>query len=143
MLPDYDILDDEITDDNFASELEAQPLPSLTHKLNSDMSIHDMIDGVDALKQSIYKVLSTERYRYGIYSFDYGIELEDLKEMSIRRASEELEDRIKDALMQDDRIESIDDFTAEIKNKHTILVSFIVNTNYDSFQIDKEVEINV
>ena len=36
------------------------------------------IEGLGALKQAIYKVLSTERYEYPIYSFNYGIDIESL-----------------------------------------------------------------
>ena len=38
-------------------------------------------DGKEAMKQVIYKILMTERFRYVIYSWNYGVELEDLFEV--------------------------------------------------------------
>lgn len=38
------------------------------------------MDGMEAVKQAVYKILQTERYKYVIYDWNYGVELEDLLE---------------------------------------------------------------
>ena len=40
--------------------------------------IQGTVDDLDAVIQTIYKILNTERYEYEIYSWDFGIELVDL-----------------------------------------------------------------
>ena len=40
--------------------------------------INGLTDGIEAMKQVIYKILNTDRYEYLIYSWNYGIELNDL-----------------------------------------------------------------
>lgn len=71
------------------------------------------LDGLDALKYSVSKILSTERYRYAIYSWNYGIETTDLYGMPHDYVAMELKRRIKEALTQDDRVLDIEDFKYE------------------------------
>src|SRR5690606_27931875 len=50
--------------------------PSRTYKLEFARGrVAGMTDGLDAIKQAVYKILQTDRFRYEIYSFDYGHEL--------------------------------------------------------------------
>lgn len=63
-----------------------------------------MYDGREAMEQVIYKILNTERYRYVVYSWNYGIELMDLFGMPADYVCPVLEKRISEALLQDDRI---------------------------------------
>lgn len=69
------------------------------------------LDNIEAVKQAVYKILNTEKFEYPIYSFYYGIELNKLigKERPYVRA--ELQRMIKEALMQDDRIRAVSDFS--------------------------------
>lgn len=71
------------------------------------------LDGLEALKYAVSKILSTERYRYAIYSWNYGIELQDLYGMPHDYVAMELKRRIEEALTQDDRILDIEDFRYE------------------------------
>lgn len=117
MLPtdniDYDIEDVSII--NFDVRQE----PSKTFKLNIEKSkIDGICDDVEALKQTIFLILNTERYQHLIYSWNYGVELNDLIGEPISFVIPELERRIKEALIQDDRIENVDNFEFEnIKGK--------------------------
>ena len=54
--------------------------PSYTYNVEfeADGQINGFTDGLKAMKLAVFKILSTERYRYPIYSWNYGIELEDL-----------------------------------------------------------------
>ena len=80
-----------------------------TYKM-SDTQIAGFVDGMEALKQSIYKSLSTEQYEYPIYSFQYGIAWKQLigEDRSYVRA--ELRRMVEELLMRDDRIRSVDGF---------------------------------
>ncbi|MBQ2994180.1 MAG: DUF2634 domain-containing protein [Peptococcaceae bacterium] len=97
------------------------------------------VDGVDALKQAIYKMLMTERYRYPIYSWNYGIELEELIGKPMSYVRPELERRIREALLVDDRIKEVDTFTFSEADKNSLEVTFIVHSIYGDIEVVKEV----
>lgn len=88
--------------------------------------IRGFIDGIEAIRQTVYFILHTERYVYPIYSWDYGVELSDLfgRPMSYVRA--ELPRRIREALVMDDRIDDVTDFTFEDKGKNILQTYFTV-----------------
>ncbi|HBF3487157.1 TPA: DUF2634 domain-containing protein, partial [Clostridioides difficile] len=119
---DYDIEDVSII--NFDVRQE----PSKTFKLNIEKNRVDGIcDDVEALKQTIFLILNTERYQHLIYSWNYGVELNDLIGEPISYVIPELERRITEALIQDDRIENIDNF--EFQNiKGKVQCRFSVHT---------------
>ena len=49
--------------------------PSRTYAVNWQTGrVSGTVDGMDALKQAIYKVLQTERFAHLIYSWNYGFE---------------------------------------------------------------------
>lgn len=78
-------------------------------------SIRGYTDGLDAMKQAIFKILQTERYQYIMYSWNYGIETLDLYGEPISYVCPELERRITEALLWDERIESVDNFEFDLK----------------------------
>lgn len=140
MIPDLNnVYDDETVESDFTVETE----PSKTYKLNTDDSvIVGKIDETDALKQAIMKILTTERYENLIYSWNYGIELQDLYGQPSDYVMAELEHRISDALTADDRIESVTDYTAEQTDKESIHCAFTVNTvSGERLNIEQEVTI--
>lgn len=131
MIPVHNI---EIDDKEFEEEIE----PSYTYAINEDR-ISGYIDGKEAIKQAIYLIINTERFEYIIYSWDYGIELQDLIGESISYVKSEVKRRITEALICDDRIYSIDDFIFEQLSKKILLVKFTANTIYGSVDIETEV----
>ena len=80
--------------------------PSYTYSLDyaRDSQIRGFTDELEAMKQAIYKIINTERYEYIIYSWNYGIELQDLFGQPIPYVYAELQRRISEALLADDRI---------------------------------------
>ena len=121
-------------------DLEVENQPSKNYKMHIEQNIiNDSCDELEAMKQVIYKILNTERYQYIIYSWNYGIELHDLFGEPVSYVCPELERRISEALMQDDRIESVDDFEFDVSKKRTVNVSFTVHTIYGSVEIEKAV----
>lgn len=120
-------------------ELENQP--SETFRMDSEkQKICGYTDELEAVKQAVYKILSTERYQYVMYSGDYGIELLDLYGQPASYVCPELERRISEALTWDDRIESVSDFKFDVRKKGEILVAFTVHTIFG--EIDAERTVN-
>ena len=112
---------------------------SRTYRLSSDR-IQGYTDGIEALKQAIYKVLNTERYEYPIYSFNYGIELENLLGKDPVYVQIELKRRIRECLLRDDRITEVDNFKFEV-NGDEIKCTFDVHSIFGNFTASRGVTI--
>lgn len=102
--------------------------------------INGYVDNLPSVEQSVYLILGTERYKYPIYSWDYGIELIDLFGKPIPYIIAVLPRRIKEALMVDNRISDVVDFNFDKKGSK-LAVSFTVITNQGSFSTDLEVNV--
>jgi len=110
---------------------------TLQHKMIAkDLRINGMCDDAEALRQSIYKILMTERYKYPAYSWDYGIYLDDLIGGDVQYAETEIESRIRDALSNDDRIKDITNFDIT-RQKGEIMARFTVVSIYGEIQIER------
>ena len=96
------------------------------------------VDSLKAMEQAIYKIIRTERYKYIIYSWNYGIELEDLFGMPVEYCVVELERRILEALLQDNRITAVNGFEFDTESERgTILIKkFIAETVFGEIQIN-------
>jgi len=113
-------------------EREEMVLPSTTYHVHNGR-ILGRIDGIDAIAQAVDKILRTELFAYVIYGPNYGIELERLigEEMDFVKA--DLERTISEALLADDRIESISDFEMFQSKKNTLMCEFKVQTLEGSY----------
>ena len=85
--------------------------------------------------------MNTERYKYVIYSFNYGIQREDLYGKSIDNAILKLQYRISNALNADDSINSVTNFEFDSKERGVLKVKFIVNSIYGEIEINYEFNI--
>lgn len=113
-----------------------------SYKLNIEKNtIEGKCDGIEAIKQTIYCILNTERFEYLMYSWNYGVELKNLIGEQSTFVIPELERVIKEALLQDDRIEDVIEFTFNQTSKNTIAVKFKVITTLEDFTIEKEVSL--
>lgn len=120
--------------------LEVETQPSKNYKMHiQDNIISGTCDGLEAMKQVIYKILNTERYRYPIYSWNYGVELSDLVGEPVSYVCAEAERRITEALTQDDRIDKVSDFKFDITNKHEVVCTFVVRTIFGDVESQKGV----
>ena len=123
------------------NELEINSMPSKTYKLNYGKNqIYDTTDDLQALKQAIYIILNTERYNYLIYSWDFGVELKKLIGMEKFQATAQLEQAIKDALLQDSRILNVENFSFAFERK-TVTATFTVKTIFGDIESEKVVKI--
>lgn len=120
--------------------VEESPTRTYKMKLFGDR-INGKTDEQEAMKQAIYKILNTERYSYSIYSWNYGIELKDLFGKPKNFCKSELKRRIKEALIQDERILDVNAFSFEDKKRRELAITFMANTIYGDVNITKEVQI--
>lgn len=128
-------------DNIFGKELEIANENSYTYKISKikdGVRVKNYVDELEAVKQAIFLILSTERYKYPIFSWDYGIELDDLFGREKEFVIPELPRRISEALIQDDRISEVSDFSFSV-NKNVYSVSFTVSTIFGKIQTSKEV----
>lgn len=127
--------------DGFEVELEIDEELETTKTYNLlDNKIQGYIDGLESLEQAIYKVLNTEKYECPIYSFSYGIELESLIGKDPTYVKIELKRRIQDCLLQDERIQGVDNFQFSVSGDNLLCVFDVVSI-YGEITISKEVNI--
>lgn len=123
-------------------EDEETEMPSFDFKLNTETNrLNGYVEDLEAVKQAIYIVLSTERYEHSIYGEDYGVEFNDLLGEDLELVIPELEMRITEALMMDERITEVTDFAFDTSKKGVIAVTFSVETTKGTLAIEKEVQI--
>jgi len=124
-------------------DIEISPEESIetsrTYKIAGNR-IQGYTDNLQALQQAIYKVLNTERYEYPIYSFNYGIELENLIGKDPVYVQIELKRRIRECLLRDDRITEVDNFKFEF-NGDQLKCTFDVHSIFGNLTISREVNI--
>lgn len=120
---------------------EYQVCPTKTYHINlRDKCIRGTCSGLEAMRQAVYKIIATVRYRHIIYSHSYGTELMDYMDRLAPYVYSQLEVTIKNALMRDDRILSVEDFDfKEDRKNKTLLVSFRVYTTEGDFDYEWEV----
>lgn len=121
MLPDYN--------DDLQADFAFTQLPGRTYRIDFNTNtITGSLDGIEAVKQAIFLILSSERTQYEIYSWNYGVEINRLIGQPPELVQARLENTITDALMQDDRIMSVlgFEFTQEGHKTH---VTFMVGTS--------------
>jgi hypothetical protein len=124
-------------------EIKVISSPTNTYNLNTDTNrIRSSVDGLKAMEQYVFKVVNTERYKYLIYNWNYGIELQDLFGKPIPFVKAELIRRITEALITDDRVLSVGNFIfSDTSTKNTIAVAFTVETIYGNITSIREVNI--
>jgi len=115
--------------------------PSKTYALDIENGvIRGYANGLEAVKQAVYKALNTERYDCLIYSWNYGSEMKKLFGQPISLVYPEVKRRIEEGLLMDDRISSVENFSFE-KKRGALHVTFTVVSTEGSFE--SEVNVNV
>lgn len=100
------------------------------------------VEGLEAIKVWIWCCLHTQRFRYQIYSWDYGADLEQYvgQTLTDEYLETDLRDEIEDALKVSQYITGIDDYVFE-RTGSKITVSFSVQTLLGS--IEEEYDVNL
>lgn len=116
--------------------------PSLTYKLDlENKRIMGTVDNSDSVFQAIQKILSTDKYAYDIYDWNYGHELLKLVGKEFSYIEVKLPQIIEEALLQDDRIKEITDFEITQLSIDTLSVSFRVITIFSTINYNMEVNV--
>jgi len=120
-------------------EIVRERLPGATFYLEEDMKVvRGMVDGHEAVRQAAWFILHTERFRYVIYSFDYGTELQGLGGSRDSFLFPEIKRRVTEALLVDDRIIGASEFVFD-RQKSRVAVRFLVHTIYGETEMELEV----
>lgn len=102
--------------------------------------IDKYIDGLEAIKQAVFKILETQRYKYLIYDFSYGSELSGLIGKDRDYIEMDLKRLIRDALIADDRILNVTDFAFTHEDEN-VTVRFQVISIEGSFESEVMVSV--
>lgn len=123
MLPDTENYEpDEIAEE----DLQEEKIVDRTYFLDFErLIIGRKIDGMDAKKQAIQKVLLTESELSPVYDAGYGRMFEDLPGHPISYTLAEAKNRIQSAVLQDERFASVL-FTSQHIEGRTILLGLSV-----------------
>ncbi len=130
-----------VTGNILEQDFKVVQMPSKTFRLDMEKKrVIGTVDGLEAVRQTVFCILNTERFDWLIYSWNYGVELKDLFGKSTGLAKARIKKRIKEALQQDDRIQSVDGFSFEGNGK-VLHVRFTVHTTLGEIVVEKEVNI--
>lgn len=117
--------------------LQERSFENHTYRLTKE-NVKGRVNGLEALKQAIYKVLATEQYEYPIYSFNYGIAWKELVGEERPYVRAEMKRMIQETLMRDDRIREVDGFKFAFSGD-TCQCTFNVSSIYGDIEIGTEV----
>lgn len=127
--------------DGITADFSVITQPSKTYRMDLNKKvIVGYAYGLEAVKQSVYKILQTERYDWLIYSWNYGSELKSLFGTQMTYAMSEAKRMIREALLADNRITDVNNFSFE-RNRESLHVTFTVISNEGTFE--SEVTVNV
>lgn len=120
--------------DEASPETYSYRQPNLTYRLG-EKTVAGKIDKLESIKQAVYHILSTERFSNPIYDDDYGIELEQYIGQDIGFITASIENTLREALTQDDRITDVQvtDVRKSDKDSNSCLIDFIIFTVYGNY----------
>lgn len=115
-------------------------LPTKTYKIDPvNKRIIGTIEDADAVMQFIRKVFNTDKYAFEIYDWYYGNELLKLVGQSYDYIVARVPNIFREALMVDDRILDVRDFTFNKPGIDSVVVYCHVDTVYGVITYEQEV----
>lgn len=102
----------------------------------------EIVTGKEALKVWIYFALKTPRYRYRVFSFDYGTQAEELIGKNYGRdyTESEIKRFITESLTVNPYITGVDDFDIKFEGS-SLIVSFRAATLFGDTDITEKIEL--
>ena len=96
----------------------------------------EVVEGIEAVKVWVYLALRIARYRYFILSWEYGSELDDLSGQgySQEHIECEVEEMIKDCLMENEYIDSVEVSNIQLENekmKANITITTVLDETFE------------
>jgi hypothetical protein len=115
----------------FDTDIVVASQPSKTWIIDRNtMQVSCMDKGLEAVRQAVEIALNVERYRWTIYSANYGSELDGLVGEDEAYIIAEIPRLVEGALSPDSRVVSVDDYTYTRTGTNSLTVSFTVHTVY-------------
>lgn len=124
--------DELLSEDEAITAVEVEP--SKTYSLNFEsFKMNGYVDGTDALRQFVQKALFTARDRFLIYDDQYGHDIETLigADVTDEFLYAEMPSLITEALIYDDRIDSVTDFVFSRKDDSVYVTFRVVGASGD------------
>ena len=113
--------------------------PTFTYRV-TDNQISGNVDGIEAIQQAVYHILSTERYAYPIYSDNRGVEFKKYIGRPFSFLRDTIQKTLRDALLQDDRITAVSVTNVSRTSRDGALIEFKVTSDRGTF--GSEVTVN-
>lgn len=120
--------------DRAGTETYSYRQPNLTYRLGNT-TVAGKVDKLESIKQAVFHILSTERFSNPIYDDEYGAELEQYIGKDIGFIIASIENTLRDALCQDDRITDVQVNSVEKSSAQqgACVVEFTVFTIYGTY----------
>lgn len=118
-----------------SSEVYSYRQPNLTYRIGTT-TVAGKIDKLEAVQQAVYHILMTERYDNPIYDENYGVELEQYLGKDIGYITADIENTLREALCQDDRITDVqvNDVSKSTEQDSACVIEFTVFTIYGNVE---------
>ena len=124
----------------FDTDIVIASQPSKTWIIDRDtMQVVCMDEGLEAVRQAVEIALDVERFRWTIYSANFGSELDELIGQDEALITAEIPRLVEGALSQDDRVVQVEDYVFTRTGPDSMHVSFTVRTVYG--EITEEMQI--
>lgn len=115
----------------FDTDIVIASQPSKTWIIDrSTMQVACMDEGLEAVRQAVEIALDVERFRWTIYSANFGSELDELIGQDEALITAEIPRLVEGALSQDDRVIQVEDYVFTRTGPDSMHVSFTVRTVY-------------
>ena len=99
------------------------------------------VDNLEAIKQSIYHILSIERYAYLIYDDNYGVEFEQYIGKDFDYINATIENTLQEALLYDLRILDVSVDNIEQIDINKVAINFTVDTIYGNLVMEVSIDV--
>lgn len=127
---------------NLASDVSLRSQPSLTFLVDpKTKTITGKADEFAVMRQAVEIILSVQRFRWQIYSGNFGMDYRNLIGNDPGFVASNLLRRLQDAFSTDDRVRGIENFTYVVEGS-TLTASFTVKTVYGDLEQTEEVILN-
>ena len=115
----------------FDTDIVIASQPSKTWIIDRNtMQVACMDEGLKAVRQAVEIALNVERYRWTIYSANFGAELGDLVGQDAALITAEIPRLVEGALSVDDRVIQVEGYVFTRTGPASMHVSFTVRTVY-------------
>lgn len=121
-------------------QINVVPYSNRTFRFTEDET-SGFVDGIESVKQGIFFTLMIERYAYEIYDDNIGVQLQQYIGQPFSFLQSTIQNTLKDALLQDDRILDIIVTSITKSSINSALVKFTAITNVGALEM--EVPVNV